>query len=875
MMESIATTVTYLFSDIEGSTRLWEADPARAARTVAWHDGISRSAVERHRGTVVKMTGDGVHAAFEDPADAVAAVIDLQLVLAEPHLDLVPLRVRCGLHLGADQRRDNDFYGPAVNRAARIMSAAHGGQVLLSRAVADRVSGRLPQDVVLRDLGAVRLRDLGTAEQLFQIVHSKLRTEFPPLRSMASTPNNLAQQLNSFVGREREMEQVKHLLANSRLLTLLGMGGLGKSRLSMQVAAIVLDDYPDGVWFVELAALSDPLLVPQATASVLGVKEEPGGTVTDALAHHVRDRKLLLVLDNCEHLVHECADLAKRLLQAGPQIRVLASSRDSLRIAGETVFHVTPLPSPGAEMPPLPEALLRLESVRLFVDRASAAQPSFQLTKKNAAAVAEICRRLDGIPLAIELAAARTRAIAVEAIAARLQDRFRLLTAADRTVLPRQQTLRALIDWSYDLLPPPEQTLFQRLSVFAGGWTLEAAEAACSGGTLEAQDLVDLLANLVDKSMVVLEAEGNRYRMLETVRQYAAERLGKSTDGGATRSHHLAWCLALAERARDGLVGPEAGRWLTELDVERENLLAVHRGCDEVENGVDLGLELMHSLKLYWYQRGLLSLGHRLTVEALARTATAEHSVRRCRALADVGQFCGFMGRHSEAQRYLEQSLAIARELGDRDRIAPALQSLGFACQAVGDLDRARELFDEGVQLAREVGNPRQLASALFCRGQLMRQQRDFFQAEALYREATEIVRGLKDQESVAIGLLNLAMVAIERQRVEDARSLLREALADTLATGSQLAGQAVLDVMSGYCAARGGSEDCARYYGAAEAQAERSGLHRDSTDAAFLMPRVDECRLAMGAERFAHAQADGAQWGYEEALQSVVGKLA
>jgi non-specific serine/threonine protein kinase len=489
--------------------------------------------------------------------------------------------------------------------------------------------------------------------------------------------------------------------------------------------------------------------------------------------------------------------------------------------------------------------------------------------------VAEICRRLDGIPLAIELAAARTRAIPVETIAARLQDRFRLLTTADRTVLPRQQTLRALIDWSYDLLPLPEQTLFQRLSVFAGGWTLEAAETACSGGTLEARDLVDLLANLVDKSMVVLEAEGNRYRMLETVRQYAAERLGKSTDGGATRSRHLAWCLALAERAREGLVGPEAGRWLAELDVERENLLAAHRGCDEAENGVDLGLALMHSLKLYWYQRGLLSLGHRLTVEALARTATPEHSVRRCRGLADVGQFCGFMGRHSEAQRYLEQSLAIARELGDRDRIAPALQSLGFACQAVGDLDRARELFDEGVELAREVGNPRQLASALFCRGQLMRQQRDFSLAEALYREATEIVRGLKDQESVAIGLLNLAMVAIERQRVEDARPLLREALAETLATGSQLAGQAVLDVMSGYCAARGGSEDCARYYGAAEAQAERSGLHRDSTDAAFLMPRVDECRRVMGAERFARAQADGAQWGYEEALQSVVGKLA
>jgi class 3 adenylate cyclase len=321
MVESAAASVTYLFSDIEGSTRLWEADPGRAARTVAWHDEISRSAVQRHRGTVVKTTGDGVHAVFDDPADAVEAVIELQLDLAQQSAERAPLNVRCGLHLGTDQRRDNDFYGQAVNRAARIMSAAHGGQVLLSQAVADRITGRLPQGAMLRDLGTVRLRDLGSPEHVFQIIHPALRHDFPPLRSMASTPNNLAQQLNSFVGRDHEMDQVRQLLANSRLLTLLGMGGLGKSRLSMQVAAVVLEDYPDGVWFVELAALSDPHLVPHAVASVLGVKEEPGGTVLDALTRYVSDKKLLIVLDNCEHLVHECADIAKRLLQlaSGPR----------------------------------------------------------------------------------------------------------------------------------------------------------------------------------------------------------------------------------------------------------------------------------------------------------------------------------------------------------------------------------------------------------------------------------------------------------------------------------------------------------------------------------------------------------------------------
>ena len=313
---------------------------------MAWHDEISRSAVQRHRGTVVKTTGDGVHAVFDDPADAVAAVVDLQLALAEPSAERASLNVRCGLHLGADQRRDNDFYGPAVNRAARIMSAAHGGQVLASRAVADRVTGRLPPEVVLRDLGSVRLRDLGSPEHVFQVIHPALRKDFPPLRSMASTPNNLPEQLNSFVGRDRDMVQVQQMLANSRLLTLLGMGGMGKSRLSVQVAAVVLDNYPDGVWFVELAALSDPQLVPQAVASVLGVKEEPGGTVTEALTQFVRDKQLLIVLDNCEHVVQACAELAKRLLEAGPKVKVLASSRDSLRIAGEIVFPVAPLPAP-------------------------------------------------------------------------------------------------------------------------------------------------------------------------------------------------------------------------------------------------------------------------------------------------------------------------------------------------------------------------------------------------------------------------------------------------------------------------------------------------------------------------------------------------
>jgi predicted ATPase/class 3 adenylate cyclase len=875
MIESAAAAVTYLFSDIEGSTKLWESDPARAAKTLAWHDDLSRGVVARHGGNVVKMTGDGLHAAFEDAADAVGAAVELQLALAVPPEGGVPLAVRCGLHLGSDQRRDNDFFGPAVNRAARIMSAAHGGQVLLSRAVAERVTGRLPPGALLRDVGAVRLRDLGSPEHLYQLVHSALRSEFPPLRSMASAPNNLSQQLNSFVGRDRDMEQVRQLLANSRLLTLLGMGGLGKSRLSMQVAAIVLEDYPDGVWFVELAPVADPNLVPQATASVLGVREEPGGTVLDALCRFVRDRKLLIVLDNCEHVVQACADLAKRLLQSGPEVRVLASSRDSLRIAGETVFQVAPLSAPDAAQAPKIEALTVNESVRLFVDRASAVQPAFRLSERNAAAVAEICRRLDGIPLALELAAARTRSMTVETIAARLNDRFRLLTSGDRTLLPRQQTLRALIDWSYDMLPASERTLLQRLSVFSGGCTLDAVESVCVDAPLKPAEIFELLGNLVEKSLVVLDLEKQRYRMLDTVRHYAVERFEEAGDGGPTRSRHLAWCLALAESAREGLVGPDSGKRLHQLDLERENLLAAHRWCDSADDGARLGLELSHRLKMYWYQGGQLMLGHRLATEALARISTGERSFLRCRGLADVGQFCGFMGRQTEAQRYLEESLSIARERGDQDRVAAALQSLGYAYQAAGDFERAQQLFDEAVEVARSVGEPRQLASALVCLGQLLRQRRDLAAAERHYKEATEIARGLGDQESVAIGQLNLAMVAIEQGNVEGARSPLAEALAIASDTDSQLVRQAVLDIIAGLSSELASHAVCARFFGAAEALHERSGFRRDGADNEFLMPRIERSRAALGAESFARDQAAGAVWSNEESMQQAASALA
>jgi class 3 adenylate cyclase len=427
-VQDASAVATILFTDIEGSTRLWDKEPERMRPALARHDAIVRTLIEDHRGIVIKLTGDGVYAAFGDPVDAVEAALKLQLALADPDAtNGVPLRVRCGLHTGAIEHRD-DYFGSAVNRGARIMSAAHGGQVILSQSVVDSMAGKLPETVSLRDLGSVRLRDLSRHERVYQVVHPQLRQDFPALRSLEATPNNLPQQVSSFIGREEVLQQVKKAFGTTRLLTLLGVGGLGKTRLSLQIGADVMDDYPDGVWFIELAPLTDPQLVPQAVATALGVVEESGRPVQEALVKHVHDRKLLLILDNCQHLALAAAELAKALLQAGQAIKVLATSRESLHISGETTFSVPPLAVPPKHRPIALTALGEYESVRLFAERAVAAKPGFAMTEKNAQAIAEICRTLDGIPLAIELAAARVRALPIEAIAARLSDRFRLPT---------------------------------------------------------------------------------------------------------------------------------------------------------------------------------------------------------------------------------------------------------------------------------------------------------------------------------------------------------------------------------------------------------------------------------------------------------------
>ncbi len=576
-MAATQRPVTHLFTDLEGSTRLWECEPLRMQGALDRHDALARRVIAGSGGQVVKTTGDGVHAVFDDPVDAVAAGGRFMLELAALAQEVaLPLRARCGIHVGGAQARDGDYYGGAVNRAARIMGAAHGGQVLLSEAVAVLVRGRLPAEIRLRELGRVRLRDLAQPEGVYQLLHPGLDEQFPPLRSLDSTPNNLPQQASSFVGRHAAIAELRELLHRHRLLTLAGPGGIGKTRLALQLAADVLDEYPDGVWFVELAPLSGVALVARTVAQVLGVAERPGVPIATAIAEFLAPRRALLILDNCEHVADACATLADTLLRGAAELRILATSREVLRVAGECLYQLQPLPVPPDDERGL-DAVYHYPGVALFVDRAREQQPSFELNARNLAGVITICRELDGIPLALELAAARVRSLSIEHIAQRLSDRFRLLGSGTRTALPRHQTLAAMVDWSHQLLNDGERTLFERLAIFAGGFDLDGAQAVCGAASANGDDVVGTLMSLVDKSLVMALADSDRadvvadgspsattgeatqlpgrYRMLETIRAFAFDKLANSGLAAEITRRHAAYFLGLAERADEEIRG--------------------------------------------------------------------------------------------------------------------------------------------------------------------------------------------------------------------------------------------------------------------------------------------------------------------------------
>jgi predicted ATPase/DNA-binding CsgD family transcriptional regulator len=692
---------------------------------------------------------------------------------------------------------------------------------------------------------------------------------------------NLPLELSSFVGREREIGEVKRLLLqedNSRLVTLTGSGGCGKTRLALAVAFEVLEDFEEGgVWWVELASLSDPALVPQAVASALKVREQPNRPLTEILVDALRSRRMLVVLDNCEHLIGACAELVDALLHACPNLRILATSREALGIGGESVWLVPSLLLPDPEHPPSVQELGRYEAVRLFVERAKAVASGFELTEENAKAVARVCRRLDGIPLAIELAAARARTLSAGQIAERLEDSLRLLTAGSRTATPRQQTLRATLTWGYELLSEPEGRLFDRLSVFVGGWTLEASEAVGAGGTIEREDVLDLLSHLVDKSMVVSEAgaEGaSRYRMLEPVRQYAREKLKESGEAGQVRRRHAGWFVALAEEAEPHLKGHQQVAWLERLEREHDNLRAAMRWLLE-EGEVETAVRLAWALWLFWYVHGHQVEGYRYAGEVMKEGGALPALVRAkalfVRAITSYG-----LESVERNKEFWEHSVGLFRQVGnDKIALAGALGGAGAAALQQGDTERAEAAFEEALTLYREMGNKWGAGAMLTQLGMIPFVRGDHERAVRCFEEGLALSREVGDRLISHMAVYRLALSSRIGGDQKRASQLYAEGLELAVEAGDKADAAHCMEGLAGLIAERGESERAARLLGASEALLETTGAshYADAQERVLYKRSVEALRSGLGETALEAARAEGRAMTLEEAIEYALGE--
>ncbi|MGK2865182.1 MAG: helix-turn-helix transcriptional regulator [Mycobacterium sp.] len=691
-------TVTLLLADVEGSTRLWQTQPEEMTAAVARLDRTVCEVIAAHQGVrpTEQGEGDSFVVAFARASNAVACALELQ------RAPLAPIRLRIGVHTGEVQlRNEGNYIGPTVNRTARLRDLAHGGQTVLSGTAEDLVFDRLPADAWMTELGTHQLRDLARRERVVQLCHPDLRNDFPPLRTCEIVvAAHLPVPFTSFVGREAEMNDVQQILADNRLVTLTGAGGVGKTRLAVQVAAATASGFGGGVWYVDLAPLTDPDLVAVAVIRALGLPDQHGSSTMDVLLRFVGDRPMLLVLDNCEHLLDACAALIVGLQGGCPAVTLMATSREPIGVAGEVGWRV-------------PSLSLADEAIELFADRARRVRSDFRLTDETAAAAAEICRRLDGVPLAIELAAARVRVLSLTEIRDGLHDRFRLLTGGARTAVRRQQTLRASVDWSHALLTEPESILFARLAVFMGGFDLHAAEAVVGGAEVKRFQVLDLLTLLVDKSLVVAESPSGamRYRLLETVRQYALEKLGESGQATAVRARHRDHYTTLATML-DAPTSTGHEKLLQQADIEIDNLRAAFTWSRE-NSEIGLASQLVSSLQELWLGRGRVLDGlawfDAVLADQDARPGEVAPAVRAA-VLADKAMLDAFMGATSDMEQVLE-ALAIAREVQDPALLLRALTACG--CIAVYDPDVARPYFAEAIGLARSTGDEWRLSQIL------------------------------------------------------------------------------------------------------------------------------------------------------------------
>jgi predicted ATPase/class 3 adenylate cyclase/Tfp pilus assembly protein PilF len=905
-------TLTFLFTDIEGSTKMWEKNAPAMQAALARHDGILRDVFEQRGGYVFKTVGDAFCCAFPTAPDALEAALDAQrLLLEEQWSESGPLRVRMALHMGAAEERDGDYFGPPVNRVARLLSAAHGGQVLLSLPAQELVRDQLPGGTSLRDLGEYRLKDLFRPERVFQLLAPGLPSEFPPLRSLDAYRNNLPLQPTTLIGREKEVSEVcEHLRGDeTRLLTLTGPGGIGKTRLALQAAADLLDDFPDGAFFAPLATLSEPELFLSAVAEMLGVRETGEQSLFASLKDYLRERRLLMLLDNFEQILG-AAPTVTELLAGAPGMKVLATSRTPLRLYGEKEYAVPPLSVPDVKHLPDLKTLSQYEAVRLFIDRAKSAKVDFEVTDDSAPAVAEICVRLDGLPLAIELAAARIKMLPPKAMLQRLGSRLKLLTGGARDLPERQRTLRAIIEWSHALLDEGEQLLFGRLAVFSGGRTLEAIEAICDAEGDLPIDAFEGVSSLLDKSLLRQE-EGPggepRFVMLETVHEFAREKLQGSGEAEQIKRVHAEYFLTLAEEAYPELKGTNQLEWLERLEAEHDNMRAALSWALERKK-VEVALRLGGALWWFWSVRGYESEGRRWLEAALAIEGRDSPEVRAM-ALAGVGSLVSQQGdydraqeaceeglellehegrepseakmvhlfgsgylawereEHGQAQQVFEESLALSREMSDAWWLANSLSGLALVSQSRGDYERATELYEESMDLFVEQGDKQSLAGCLNDLGIVVYSQGDPGLAAQLTEEAVALQRELGNRGGVSVGLYNLGWMAMLQDDLGKAADLYKESLSLSWETGLNPLVQSALEGFACVAGAEGEAERAARLWGAAQALHETKGIPRDTDFLAEADARISAVRSGIGEEVWEKAWHNGRAMKLDEAV--------
>jgi len=908
-----AGTVTFVFTDIEGSTALLRrVGEGVYARLLADHHGLVRSVLAAHGGTELNTLGDGFFAAFASPRACVAAVVAMQQALeghAWPGGERV--RVRMGVHTGEASDTAVGPVGLDVHRAARVAAVGHGGQVLVSETAAALVRDALPPGAALIDLGTHQLKDLGRPERIFQLSAPGLQAQFPPLRSLGNPalPNNLPAQLARFIGRDREIGEVRALVESARLVTLTGAGGAGKTRLGLQVAAGLLDGSGDGVWLAELAAVTDGDAVAAAIAAALRISAQPGRPPLDTLADALGPQDILIVLDNCEHLIGGCAKTAEAILQRCPKVHLLATSREPLGIGGEMIYRVPSLSLPatgdcGAV------AAAACDAVALFVARALEQGLPLPIDEQTAPLVVSVCARLDAMPLAIELAAARLRSMSLSDLAGRLDQRFGLLTGGSRTALERQQTLRATVDWSYSLLTAAEQVVLGRLSVFAGSFDLAAAEAMAGSGGIDAVEVAGLVGSLVDKSLVVADPAdtGLRYRLLETIRLFAAEKLADAGEqAAAARAAHCAHYLAVAEAAAPHLEGPQQGSWLDRLDADHANLRRAAEHAAGEPDGTTRVLRFGVALWRYWYARSREEEAAALLIPVLSRPEAAADPALFAEALAYAALLTIFTDMPASLQ-LAEKAAQVASGLGDDRLLAPSRGILCGTYYFADQPERARPPGADSVQRARQLGDDvllglslRYYATAfdvatsgpLYAEGLACTERSgDLLTEHFLHGNAgwTALQMGdlpgasahteaaIRGAETLGVPCrvptLNLGLVLRAEHDLDGARSTLQQALRVSRRIGDKTNMAAAI---VGLACVAGDLDDwypATVLHGAAQALRDQTGVPWDPFEARYRQESLEQADAALGDEQFQRAYARGMALSFDRAIDLALGQL-